>query len=48
MTDRLSACCGAYIVVAGKGMTHWYACGECGEAIVESVAIEREQGESNG
>jgi ribosomal protein S27E len=26
-----SACCNAPLVVAGKGVTHWYECEKCGK-----------------
>jgi hypothetical protein len=27
--DLLSSCCGAPLVVAGRGTTHWYVCTAC-------------------
>jgi hypothetical protein len=29
MTKHVSRCCGALIVVAGPGTTHWYVCTAC-------------------
>ena len=33
MTDtdnQLSTCCQAFLMVAGQGTTHWFACSRCG------------------
>lgn len=34
---KLSPCYGAAIIVAGKGVTHWYACGKCWKPIPDAV-----------